>query len=276
MALTKDQIEAYRNDGYLLIPGVFATEEVDRLRKLIYRLYRKFQPDDASLDALPEPWNAPEFDRKMIDLRAREPKTFGALYDCGQSAVDVVRFVTDARVAEIAADCLGESVEALSYSGIMLRMDPPKDRRNTIDWHQDRAYYPQNEDGNNGLVITVALQDIKSDTGAVVVCPRSQDIGFVPPVVAEKTNYETTEQRGVPLHLIKQYPEVPAEMKKGDLGLMNMNVFHRSGVNSGSHIRYTVLCRFHRVMADDYVPFGLLYQFNKLLSEKIWKARKSY
>ena len=57
-------------------------------------------------------------------------------------------------------------------------------------------------------------------------------------------------------------------MKKGDVALMNMNLLHRSGTNEGEHIRYTALCRYHRIMADDYVPFGLLYQFNEFLADR--------
>ena len=276
MKLTQNNIESYQRDGYLSVSGVFSHEEMDRTRKFVYRLYRKFRPDDASLDELESPWNDPAFDRKMIKLRAQDPKIFGALYDCAQSSVELVQLVTDKRVASIAAACLGESAETLGYSGVMFRMDPPRDNRNALEWHQDRAYYPQNEDGDHGLVITIALQDITAETGAVVICPRSQEIGFVAPVTSAKTVYEATEQRAVPSELIKKYDQVPAAMKKGDLSVMNMNVFHRSGPNLGSHIRYSILCRFHRILADDYVPFGLLYQFNKFLSDRIWKAQTSY
>jgi hypothetical protein len=276
MALTAEQIDIYGRDGYLRVPNVFSDTEVDNIRRLIYRLYQKFQPDDDELNNLAAPWNDLRFDRKMIELRARDPKMFGALYDCAQGSVEISHFVTNRKIVEIAADCLGEDADALGYSGIMFRMDPPRDQRNALNWHQDRAYYPQNENGDHGLVTTIALQDIKTDTGALMICPGSQREGFVPAVMQSKTDYETTEQRGIPAHLIERYPQIPAEMSKGDLTLMNMNVFHRSGNNSGNNIRYSALCRFHRIMADDYVPFGLLYQFNKFLSDRIWKAQKSY
>lgn len=274
MALSNEQIKSYERNGYVLVPNLFSATEVGRLRELVYRLWRKFQPNDTSLDLIDSPWNDPEFDQKMIALRASDRRTFGALYDSAQSAVDVVQVVAESRVAEIAADCLGDGAENLSYSGIMFRMDPPQDRRNLINWHQDRAYYPQNLDGNNGLVITVALQDITADTGAIVFAPGSHCHGFIEPIVVDKPNYETTEQRGIPPEIVNKYGEEYAEMKAGDLGVMHMNLFHRSGDNTGSRIRYTALCRFHRIMANDYVPFGLLYQFNDLLAEMIWPKRK--
>ena len=78
----------------------------------------------------------------------------------------------------------------------------------------------------------------------------------------------------MPAELVDSYDKVDNEMNKGDVTVMNMNLFHRSGVNIGERIRYTALCRFHRILVDDYVPFGLLYQFNDFLSERIWKSRK--
>ena len=43
----------------------------------------------------------------------------------------------------------------IGVSGTMLRLDPPNDRRNLYDWHQDHSYYRQNKSGKNGLVISV-------------------------------------------------------------------------------------------------------------------------
>lgn len=273
MPLTEQQIESFRAKGFLRVTGVFSDDEIDGLRRLVYRLYRKFHPEDGELDGVEDNWDNVQFDRKLVELRAREPRTFGALYDCAQSSIDVLRFVTDPRVVEIAANCLGDSSENLAYSGIMYRMDPPKDDRNALGWHQDRAYYPQNEGGDHGLVATIALQDIVEDTGALVICSGSQRAGFIAPVKTEKVDYESTEQKTVPADLVGRYDQIHNEMNKGDVTVMNMNLFHRSGVNVGDRIRFTALCRFHRILVDDYVPFGLIYQFNDFLSDRIWKSR---
>ena len=274
MALTDEQRKAYWQDGCLRVEAVFTEAEIDSLRGLIYRLYCRFEPEDLSLDGIEAPWNDTAFDRAMIALRKRDPKIFGALYDCAQSAVDLLRLVSDPRLVEIAADCLDDTPDALSYSGITLRMDPPRDTRNSIDWHQDRSYYPQNWDGNNGLVATIAMQDIAAESGAIVMCPGSQREGLVSPLIGEKSDYETTEQRRVPDDLIARYRQCSAEARRGDVLLMNLNLVHRSGYNEQEHIRYTALCRFHRIMAEDYVPFGLLYNFNDFLEARVADAMR--
>jgi len=268
MTLDAQQIEFFRTNGYLCVPGVYDSSEVDSLRRTIYRIYRKFVPENPDLDDLNEPWNDVLFDKKMIKLRGNEPKVFGALYDAAQCTTAVMQFATDMKVAAIAAAVLDDEPENLSNSGILLRMDTPGDTRNVIAWHQDRSYFPQNFDGNNGMVVSIALQDISCGHGAVELCPKSHNEGFVEPVVKERREYGTTEQRGVPESMASKYETAVAECKKGDITLLHMNLFHRSGVNTSSQIRFSTISRFHKIMSDDFVPFRLVCSFNEFMMKQ--------
>ena len=60
----------------------------------------------------------------------------------------------------------------------MLRLDPPNDRRNLYDWHQDHSYYRQNKSGKNGLVISAALHIIKKKE-SFKGCSKSHNLGFL-------------------------------------------------------------------------------------------------
>ncbi len=153
MSLTLEQVQRYRDNGYLVVPKIFGESEIDRVRALIYRIYRKFEPGDGPLDDCETPWNDSRFDAQSIALGASNPQVFGALYDCAQSSVELIRLVTDPRAAAVAAAVLGEATENLSCSG----------------------------------------------------------------------------------------------------------------ANVGDTIRFSALCRFHRITADDYVPFGLHYEFNEFM-----------
>ena len=42
-----------------------------------------------------------------------------------------------------------------------MRIDSFIDQRNSYDWHQERSYYPMNEDGN-GIVVWIALSKIST------------------------------------------------------------------------------------------------------------------
>ena len=57
--------------------------------------------------------------------------------------------------------------------------------------------------------------------------------------------------------------------------MMHMDTFHRSGHNVSERIRFSAIFRFHRMMADDYVPFGLLYEYNPYMIERAQAARSA-
>ncbi len=261
----------FQDNGYLVVPSIVPIARIDELRRLIFRIYTKLVPADRNIPQT-EPWNDPWFDRRLLDLRTENPRLFGSLYDCAQSAVAVSRLVTEPDVANAVAGLYGDDPQDLAYSGIMLRMDAPKDQRNVLSWHQDRAYYPQNLDGANGVVVTIALQDTSAELGALNVCPGSHREGLIEPEQTSKDDYETTEQRAVPQPLVDKYPHTIAELGKGDMLIIHMNMFHRSGTNMSDRFRFSALCRYHRIMTSDFVPFGLLYQFNDFMAERARRA----
>lgn len=276
MNVKPDDVEFYRENGYARVPGVFSHEDIDRVRSMVYRLYRNFVPDAPELDALAEPWNAPEWDQAMLALRERDANAFGALYDCAQSSLEMLQLLTVPNALDVAAAFLDDNPADLSYSGVMLRMDTPNDRRNVITWHQDHSYYPQNfNDGSRGLVYWIAMQDVTEDMGALHICPGSHKEGLLEPETTEKENYGSTEQRAVPEEAIARYPEVRGVCEKGDVLLMHMDTFHRSGFNTSDTIRYSAIFRFHRMLTDDYVPFGLLYQYNPYMIDRARAAQNS-
>ncbi len=271
MTPSQNDRQFFQDNGYLVVPGVAPIPEIDALRQLVFRIYTKLVPSHQTID-IPEPWNDPWFDQRLVELRNENARLFGSLYDCAQSAVALSRLVTDPKVSGTVATLLGDTAQNLAYSGIMLRMDAPHDRRNILSWHQDRAYYPQNLDGDNGVVITIALQDTPTQLGALNVCPGSHREGLVAPEQTAKDDYETTEQRAVPQDLVAKYQPAMAELKKGDMLVIHMNVFHRSGDNLSDRFRFSALARYHRIMTPDFVPFGLLYQFNDFMAARARQA----
>ena len=247
----------YEHAGYVLIPGLSSPERVDAVREVNYNLYRRFV-DDSELDAEESPWNSAEFDTKLIELRSKNPQVFGAIYDGSQHSIESLRLLTCKDLVSWAATLLRDRPRNLSYSGTLIRMDCPSDSRNALMWHQDQSYYPQNMDPCNGLVASVALQDVSIELGALQVCCGSQRHGSVTPTITDRQDSQATLQRTVPDEVIGGYQQVHATMKAGDTLFLNMNTIHRSGINSSNRIRFSALCRFHRMITDDYVPYRIL------------------
>ncbi len=259
----------FQRDGVLIVPSVYSQEEIDRLMAVLFRLFRKSVPEFDVLDGLKRPWMDPRFDAEMLALRARDPREFGAMYDTIQGSAVFQRFVCDGRALRIAGEILHDDPEHLAVSGFLFRMDPPFDQRNALTWHQDHTYFPHNYDGENGLVFWVAMRDVPPEMGPLDVCPGSHREGLVDLLHTGKADYGTTEQREVDPALISKYEVRPAPAGTGDVVIVNLNTFHRSGANRSERIRFSALCRYHRMTADDYVPFRIYHKFNDYRIDRI-------
>ena len=268
--LSGEEKQFYETNGYIILPNVFDLCETESLRKLVFDTYRKFVDVKQELLDLKDPWNQSDFDFDLLRLRENDPKLFGAMYDTAQNNLRLSRLVTCESLVLRAAELLNTSSDMLATSGHYLRMDAPEDSRNVLKWHQDRAYYHQNKNGNNGLVATVALQDLSEQNGALRVCPGSHAEGFLG-VRGEgsKTSYEVSEQLTVSASDVASYEEVSMNMKRGGVLFINMNLFHSLGHNSSNRFRFTALTRIHKIDADDYVPFGIIFNYNEYYKEKV-------
>ena len=253
----------YKKNGYAVIPRLICQSKIENLRFVVFQTYLKLVSNRQSFSSV-EPWNTPDFDECLINLRNNFPERFSALYDTVQTNNYLIKTVLDDKILNASANFLETERHSISTSGHYLRMDVPKDMRNALQWHQDRAFYEQNKDGNNGLVATIALQDITENNGALVVCPGSQNAGFIEPVKTDKSHYTTSQQLVVSQKEVEKYEEHSVNLGAGDVLFLNMNLFHKSGYNRSSGIRFSALARFHNAATDDFVPFGVDYYYNKI------------
>ena len=253
----------YRNYGYAVVPKLICQAEIQNLRFVVFQTYLKFVADAKPFPS-EEPWNKLDFDKRLINLRKEFPEKFSALYDTVQTNNYLIKAVLNDKLLNATANFLETQRHSISTSGHYLRMDVPKDNRNALQWHQDRAFYRQNNDGNNGLVVTIALQDITKENGALVVCPGSHNAGFIEPLKTDKKHYTTSEQLVVPQVEVEKYEAHSINLEAGDVLFLNMNLFNKSGYNQSNGIRFSALARFHNVATDDFVPFGVDYYYNKL------------
>lgn len=267
--LSNEQIFFYNDNGYLIVPGVIDFSEIKKARKVVFDTYKKFSEPNQILLSEAEPWSHSDFDVALLKLRHSDPELFGAMYDAVQNNLQIPRLMSTSSIVTKVADLLSTSADMMSASGCFLRMDAPQDKRNTLKWHQDRAYYDQNKDGNNGLVVTLALQNVSDENGALRICPGSHKRGFLGVHDdGSKGSYEASQQLTVSDSEVSEYEEISVNLKSGDILFINLNLFHRSGHNSSNRFRFTALMRFHNMMADDYVPYGILYNYSEYSKDK--------
>jgi ectoine hydroxylase-related dioxygenase (phytanoyl-CoA dioxygenase family) len=156
--LTRDQVDSYRTDGYLVIENVLSATELETLRGVVDGLVeasRSVTTHDGVYDL--EPTHTPEEPRVR---RIKEPhNVHPAFRDVAFSA----------KIAEILTPLIG-TTSGIRYQTGKLNMKSAGHGA-AVEWHQDWAFYPHTND--DLLAIGLYLDDCGMDNGPLMVVPGS-------------------------------------------------------------------------------------------------------
>jgi hypothetical protein len=261
-------INDYNKNGYSVLRNIVPHGRIDALLENIYKLYRKYSTD-TELDKLESPWKSGLFHKKLIEFRKEEPKLFGAIYDSLKTSLTLTQLVSDDIIVDNIAKFLKVEPGDVSISEPMCRLDVPDDKRNALEWHQERSFFPQNRDGLHSLVCWIPLTDVTEEMGAIHISPESHTSGLLVPTQNEKKSELSTRQISVPEEYVKKYEDLVVTVHVGDVVFFNMLLFHRSGVNISDKVRFSVQSRFHTATADDFIPFELINYYNPDIKQKL-------
>src|SRR6266478_3025476 len=154
MAITKQQIQSYRDNGYLVVENVLDAATIGRIRQVIAGLVAKAAGVAAHNDIYDlEPTHTPENPRVR---RIKTPHKVDPLF------WDVVRYPNMLGVVKA---LLGPNVR---LHGSKLNIKAPK-YGSPVEWHQDWAFYPHTND--DILAIGVMLDDVELENGPLLVTP---------------------------------------------------------------------------------------------------------
>ena len=261
-------ITDYNKNGYAILRNIVPPPRIDALLENIYKLYRKYSTD-YELDESEDPWKSEIFHKKLIEFRKKDSKLFGAIYDSLKTSLTLTQLVSDDVIVDNVAKFLCVESSDVSISEPMCRLDVPNDKRNALEWHQERSFFPQNRDGLHSLVCWIPLTSVTEEMGANHISPESHAGGLIIPAQNEKKSELSTRQISVPEEHVKKYEDLVVPVDVGDVVFFNMLLYHRSGVNISDKVRFAVQSRFHTATADDFIPFELVNYYNPDIKQKL-------
>ena len=269
--MPEDIIESYTKNGFAIVKNIVPAQRINSLLENIFNLFCKYSTDCQELKNMDKPWNTELFHKKLIEFRQKDPESFGAIYDSLKTSLTLTQLITDNKVVDFVAKFLKIKPSDLSISEPMCRLDVPNDKRNTLDWHQERSFFPQNRNGLNGLVCWIPLTDITEEMGPMHISPKSHTEGQLKLSNRTKKNTSYTTQIPVPEEFVSKYEDLAVRANAGDAVFFNMLLFHRSGQNISNKIRLATQGRFHTSTADDFIPFDLINYYNPFVKQKLEK-----
>lgn len=214
--LTPDQVQFYRDNGYIAVSGVLSQSEIAALRAVTDDFIEQSRSVTESNDIFDlEPSHTPERPRLR---RLMKPDKRHPLY---------ASMFRHPGIVGVLQDLLGPSVR---HKGLKLNLKPGGGGE-PVEWHQDWAFYPHTND--DVCVLAIMLDDVTMENGPMMVVPGSnkgkiynhhQD-GFFAGAVTE-TDAEEAYRQAVPLL-----------GKAGDITVHHARTLHGSAANMSDRYR---------------------------------------
>ena len=226
MVLTPEQRTTYQQDGYLILRGLFTSEEITLLkqaavedRQLDQRSFGRADGEGGTVRL--SVWNHPG----------------NGIYGM---------FARHERLVNAAEDLLGG--EVYHYHSKMILKDAKVGGAWT--WHQDYGYWY-----HFGLLeplltsVTIAVDKATVENGCLQVLRGSHKMGRVEHLLSG-------DQAGANLERVdeakKRFALVHCEMEPGDAMFFDCNILHRSDQNTSDHSRWSLICCYNAARNDPY------------------------
>lgn len=234
--LTPQQIQQYKDDGYVVARGIFTTAELDVLESELDAIFDRKRRQKLPLDAT---WAG--------DWKKDLPKTeILHAFDVQALSAAWARALVHDRFTEALSDAHGPNIQ-LHHTKAFVK---PPEKGSAFPMHQDCPYFPHVKHTMAAAIIH--LTEATPEMGCFCVYPGSHKLGVLP-TVHERSYYLDTAK-----YPIGQAKQLPAE--RGDVVIFHYLLIHGSDINRSERARKTVLVQFRdptdRPVRTDYHPHG--------------------
>lgn len=228
IARSQPKAECFRDNGFVVAPGLFAEAEVNDLRTAFMAMNENGPvPGLSEINDRYAPTDPLAFYPRMMYPHRHADKPVGPIS---------LRWMLDARLHDILFDLFDEEPIAAQS---MFYFKPPGARGQ--DLHQDNFYLRVHP--GTCIAAWVAIDAADEENGTLMVVPGSHVMPIACPEKADPARFFTTDHVGVPEGMRAE--AVP--LKAGDVLFFNGSLIHGSYENSSAD-------RFRRAFICHYVP----------------------
>jgi len=215
--LTQDQIDFYKTNGYLLVPGLLSTEEAASYRAEAHALADRLS-QIRNIDAT---WGSAK------DVAMGAMTKLQHCHDVQFQSAAFARLLVDERLAGAAADIIGPNVQ-LHHTKMFIK---PPEQGSPFPMHQDVPFFPH--DHHSMIAAVVHFDDAPLEKGCLRVVPGSHKLGVLQHITEGMFHLPPDE------YPVESATPIPA--KAGDVIFFSYLTIHGSGVNTSSEARTTLL-----------------------------------
>jgi len=227
--LTPEQIQQYRQDGYLIIKNFLSSDEVEKLYQVAI--------EDSAVSKHAINVNDSTGKRSKLSLWYKPGDDVYGLLTRSQQLVESVDKLLDnpGSTPSVATVC--------HFHSKLMQKEPRVG--GAWEWHQDYGYWYKNEFllPDQMMSVMVAITDANQENGCLQVIKGSHKMGRVEHGFAGEQ--VGASQRYVDLAL-KTMEHVFVELKAGDVLFFHSNILHRSEANLSDKPRWSMISCYNR------------------------------
>ena len=211
---TEQIAQQFETDGFVVVPGIFSTEDIARIEQNLQEYIREVVPTLSAGNVYYEQSPAKPI-KSMFRMHERLEFFRGLMRD--PRLLNMLRAIWPE--GEIIAE------------GVMFFGKPAGDGTEAPA-HQDNSF--QCWEPPLALTLTIAIDESTPENGVLICQKGSQQVGLLPHRQSGVAGFSRCLVDAVDAD---QYPEVQLRMKTGDVSLHHINTVHRSGPNRTSRPR---------------------------------------
>lgn len=218
-SLSSEQISFYDENGYLLLEGMFTSEETALFRQEAHALIERLVENNAA-GVRNEGWAS---GGKITAL----PRELLHCHNVQFHSAVFSRLISDPRLTDRVADLIGPNVQ-LHHTKLFIK---PPETGAPFPMHQDIPYFPHEK--HTMIAAVIHFDDAPVEKGCVRVVPGSHKLGWL-----------ADENDGGRIQPVNKYPvddATPCSAKAGDVLFFSYQTIHGSGLNISDEARTTLL-----------------------------------
>jgi phytanoyl-CoA hydroxylase len=217
--ITSENVDFYKENGYLLVKGVFNQEEVEEMRGGVERIISRAAAAKANTNAQWQGDFLPPEELKKLVLKG--------FHDLHYHDAAFTRAVIHPNMVAVLSRIIGPNVQ-LHHAKMLVK---PPENGAAFPMHQDHPYFPH--ENHSMLAASVHLDYADEENGCLRVIPGSHHT-VLPHVGQHYLNH-------------KEYPVkegIPCVADAGDVLFFNYLTIHGSESNKSQRTRRNVLFQY--------------------------------
>ena len=254
--LTPQQVQFFHEEGYLIVPDVFAPADLEPLRQALHQEIDRRARELHAAGQLTQLHADLDFDRRLAAIY-RDSKENGealirhleGLRGGGFHAPEMFEVIASPPLLAKVASLLG-SEEIVASSVYRIRPKLPNLGRGVVPWHQDSGYFAAHCDQHLIITCWVPMVDATVENGCMQILPRTH--------LGKVVTHHTGGNAGFLVIKDENLPDDPrkaitAACPRGGVVFMSNRAPHCSTPNHSDHIRWSMDLRYQSADAPSNV-----------------------